>query len=86
MTRKRYQMTLTQETVEELQALLKQAGLPPSWLSREIDRMLPSLLAVVKQAMKDADERVQMTGAQAAARYAAIMSSSMMARENEKKS
>jgi len=85
MAQKRYQFTLTQETVEELQDLLKKAGLPPSWLSREIDRMLPGLLAVVKQAMKDAEDRLKMTESQAAARYAAIMSTVMIAGENEKK-
>lgn len=85
MAQKRYQVTLTKETVEELQGLLKKAGLPPSWLSHEIDRMLPGLLAVVKQAMKDSEDRLKMTESQAAARYAAIMSACLIAEENEEK-
>ena len=48
--KKRYMFTLTKGTVEEFQALCKEAGLPPSTLSREVDRFVKEMLVVVKKA------------------------------------
>lgn len=82
--KKRYQLTLTKENMEELQALLKSAGIAPNWLSNEIDRMLPGLITVVKQAIEDAHQRMQLTEEEAKDRYTAIMSAACEVTEGKK--
>lgn len=76
--KKRVAITVTTKTWEELQAIAKRAGMPSNWLSHEIDRFLPGLVAVVKQAEKDALERMDMTDKQAMARYMEIMQKSII--------
>jgi len=79
--KKRVLITVTAEPWERLQAKAKSAGLPQNWLSTEIDRFVPGLLAVVEQAEKDALDRREMTEAEAMARYAELMTQQMMKKE-----
>ena len=75
--KKRVLITVTAEPWERLQAKAKSAGLPQNWLSSEIDRFIPGLLAVVEQAEQDALDRREMTEAEAMARYAELMMKQM---------
>jgi len=79
--KKRVLITVTAEPWERLQAKAKKAGLPQNWLSTEIDRFIPGLLAVVEQAEQDALDRREMTEAEAMARYAELMTKQMMKKE-----
>ena len=67
-------LTLTAEPWKDLSARVKKAGMPRNWLSNEIDKFVPALLAVIDLAEKDANEKRQMTDFEAMARYGEVMS------------
>lgn len=50
MTKKRYNLTLTQETVEEFQELAKSLKMAPSAMSAVCDEAIAGVMKVVKQA------------------------------------
>lgn len=75
--KKRVQITLTTSVYLELKAIAKRAGMPTGWLSQEIDNFLPGLLAVAKQAEKDAMERKGMSEGEATACYLELMKKAM---------
>lgn len=47
--KKRYQLTLTAETVEEFQATAKEMGLPSSFMSQVCDETIDSMLKMLKR-------------------------------------
>ncbi len=57
------------EEWEEAQALIKEAGLPPDFLSQTIRDMISGMLPVMRQAKKDQDEKREMTKEEGAQRY-----------------
>lgn len=66
---KRVMINVPTETWERLQALAKEVGMPPGWLSAQISQFLPGLLIVAEQAKKDAEARLQLSETQAKKRY-----------------
>lgn len=66
-------LRLNAEPYEELQALVRELGWPKTWLTHEVDRLVAGLLLVAKQAKQDAEERRQMTEAEARKRYEELM-------------
>lgn len=75
--KKRVALTLTAKNWDEIQRLGKEAGMPQNWVSVEIDRFLPALIAVIELAKKDAEEKRQMNQMEAIARYGQILSQAM---------
>ena len=66
-------MALEKEPYERLRALIKELGWPKTWLAGEIDKMIAGLLQVAEQAKIDAEERKDMTEAEARKRYEDLM-------------
>lgn len=71
--KKRVALSVDSQIWEEIQSYRKKAGMPQNWLSTAINEFLPGLLAVVKQAEKDAVERKNMTEEEAMKRYEDLM-------------
>lgn len=69
MKKKRALITVNAEEWEEAQALIKEAGLPPDFLSQTIRDMISGMLPVMRQAKKDQDEKREMTKEEGAQRY-----------------
>lgn len=70
---KRVALTVNAKNWENLQALGKKAGFNQNWLSVEVDKFAHGLLAVAMQAVKDAEERKEMSEEEALKRYENLM-------------
>lgn len=73
MKRKRVSITVNAEPWEELRRLTKLLGWRDNWLALQLDEMVAGMLIVAEQAQKDAEEKVQMTEAEARKRYEDLM-------------
>lgn len=71
--RKRVNITLNADPYEHLMALAKHLGFRNNWLGQEIDKLIAGLLMVAEQAKKDAEEKKEMTEAEARKRYEDLM-------------
>ena len=71
--RKRVTITLSAEPYEQLMALAKHIGFRNNWLGLEIDKMVAGLLVIAEQAKRDAEEKIEMTEAEARKRYEDLM-------------
>ena len=71
--KKRVNLTVDQKSWDELRALGRAAGFRVDWLSVEFDRFLRSLHSVAMQAVEDAQQKQEMTDAEAEERYEKLM-------------
>lgn len=71
--KKRVNLTVDQKSWDELRALGRAAGFRVDWLSVEFDRLLRSLHSVAMQAVEDAQQKQEMTDAEAKERYEKLM-------------
>jgi hypothetical protein len=71
--RKRVNITLNAEPYEKLMELAKILGFRNNWLGQEIDKMIAGLLIIAEQAKRDAEEKKEMTEAEARKRYEDLM-------------
>ena len=71
--KKRVNLTVDQKSWDELRALGRAAGFRVDWLSVEFDRFLRSLHSVAMQAVEDAQQKQEMTEAEAKERYEKLM-------------
>ena len=69
MKKKRALITVYAEEWEEAQALIKEAGLPPDFLSNLIRETISGMLPVMRQAKKDQEEKRIMTEEEGKKRY-----------------
>jgi hypothetical protein len=75
--KKRVALTVNASNWENLMRLGKEAGMRNDWVSTEIDRFIPALIAVIDLAKKDAEEKRKMNELEAMARYGQILSQAM---------
>lgn len=73
MRRKRITITVDADPYEHLMSLAKHLGFRNNWLSLEIDKLVAGLLVIAAQAKKDAEEKMELTEAEARKRYEDLM-------------
>ena len=69
MKKKRVLITVDADEWVEAQALIKEAGLPPDFLSQTIRDVVSGILPVMRQAKIDQKEKRQMTKEEGKQRY-----------------
>lgn len=69
MKKKRVLITVDADEWVEAQALIKEAGLPPDFLSQTIRDMVSGILPVMRQAKIDQEEKREMTKEEGKQRY-----------------
>ena len=69
MKKKRVLITVDADEWVEAQALIKEAGLPPDFLSQTIRDVVSGILPVMRQAKIDQEEKRQMTKEEGKQRY-----------------
>lgn len=67
--RKRISLTVPAEEYERLREMGKRAGFRYDWISVELSKLVRVLYTVAEQAVKDAEDRRQMTEEEAKKRY-----------------
>lgn len=70
--KKRVALTVPAEEYESLRAMGKKAGFPDHWISDQFGTVIKVLHAVAEKAVKDAEEKRQMSEEEAKKRYEEI--------------